>query len=202
MVERLIRTWRSANIRYFEAANTRDWASTYLEQFVQNYNNRPHSTTGEKPVRALEGGDSAFQASARIKAQHEKRRQRVRRDLKPVPENLTAGHFVKIARKRGIFDKEADPRGNFGEEVFRIRLVSRAQTLPVWYLTDLKGERISGSFYREEIAPYYYNENALFVVEKVLKRRKRGRNLELFVSWRGYGDEFNSWLNARDVNML
>jgi hypothetical protein len=33
----------------------------------------------------------------------------------------------------------------------------------------------------------------VYIVEKVLKTRKRNGKLEYFVKWRGYPDKFNSW---------
>lgn len=201
MVERIIRTFRSAYIRYFEAKNTRDWSTEYLSIFVKNYNNRPHTITKEKPSQALRGGAAAFRAFVRIKQHHFKLARKM--DPQPsIPPALQPGRYVKIARKRGVFDKEADPRGNFSEEVFKIYRIDRTKNIPVWHLQDLQGERVQGAFYRQELAQFLYSENALFVVERILKQRKRGRRLEYLVSWRGYGPEFNSWVPSTDVSHL
>jgi hypothetical protein len=33
----------------------------------------------------------------------------------------------------------------------------------------------------------------MYIVEKVLKTRKRNGKLKYFVKWKGYPDKFNSW---------
>ena len=57
-------------------------------------------------------------------------------------------------------------------------------------VSDLNGEKISGSFYEKELQKT--NEKNIRI-EKVLKR-KGGK---LYVKWKGYDDSFNSWINKK-----
>ena len=39
----------------------------------------------------------------------------------------------------------------------------------------------------------------IYTVERILKKRNRGKKIEYFVKWKGYGDKFNTWLIKEDV---
>ena len=89
--------------------------------------------------------------------------------------------------------------GNWSEEIFEI--VARHPTLPVTYgVCDLAGEDIKGKFYEYELQKVKKSDEDMFIVEKILKTRKRAGKIEHLVKWRGYPDKFNSWTS--DVNKL
>ena len=61
-----------------------------------------------------------------------------------------------------------------------------------YVITDLNGEKISGSFYEKELKKTNQKE---FKIEKVLKRK----GVKLYVKWKGYSNSFNSWVNEKDL---
>ena len=69
-------------------------------------------------------------------------------------------------------------------------------------ISDLKGEKITGSFYEKEFQKtrsFYEKEfqktsQAKFRIEKVLKRKCD----KLYVKWKGYDNSFNSWIKKQD----
>ena len=61
-----------------------------------------------------------------------------------------------------------------------------------YVITDLNGEKISGSFYEKELKKTNQKE---FRIEKVLKRK----GVKLYVKWKGYSNSFNSWVNEKDL---
>ena len=64
---------------------------------------------------------------------------------------------------------------------------------PATYRTaDLNGEKIAGTFYESELQN---TSQELFRTEKVLKRGKT----KSLVKWKGYSDDFNSWIDNRDI---
>ena len=74
---------------------------------------------------------------------------------------------------------------------FTITEVKR--TSPVTYkITDLNGEEIKGSFYEPELQK---TSQQLFRIEKVIKRGKK----KSLVKWKGYSDDFNSWVDNKDI---
>ena len=77
------------------------------------------------------------------------------------------------------------------EEIFTIVEVKR--TSPVTYrIADLNGEEITGTFYEPELQKA---SQELFRIEKVIKRGKK----KSLVKWKGYSDDFNSWVDNEDI---
>ena len=72
-------------------------------------------------------------------------------------------------------------------------IVEVKNTLPVTYkIADLNGEKIRGSFYEPELQK---TSQQLFRIEKVIKRGKK----KSLVKWKGYSDDFNSWVDNKDI---
>ncbi len=50
-----------------------------------------------------------------------------------------------------------------------------------------------GKFYEPEIQAVF-KEDDVYKIEKIVTTRKKGKKKEYFVKWKGYGDEFNTWV--------
>ena len=66
-------------------------------------------------------------------------------------------------------------------------------TKPVTYtIADTKGKEIQGTFYESELQK---TKQEIYRIEKVLKKcTKSNRVKEVYVKWRGYSNDFNSWI--------
>ena len=53
-------------------------------------------------------------------------------------------------------------------------------------LVDLQGEKVTGSFYEQELQK---EKQKTFRIEKIIRRKKK----QALVKWKGYPDKFNSW---------
>ena len=62
----------------------------------------------------------------------------------------------------------------------------------MYKITDLNGEEIKGTFYEPELQK---TNQELFRIEKVIKRVKK----KSLVKWIGYSDDFNSWVDNKDI---
>ena len=108
------------------------------------------------------------------------------RNIKP---NFSIGDKVRISKKKKTFEKGYTTR--WTEEIFTIAKVKN--TLPITYkIADLNGEEIRGSFYEPELQK---TSQQLFRIEKVIKRGKK----KSLVKWKGYSDDFNSWVDNKDI---
>ena len=56
----------------------------------------------------------------------------------------------------------------------------------------MNGEDITGSFYEKELQKPNQKE---FRIEKILKRKGN----KLYVTWKGYNNSFNSWINKKYI---
>ena len=104
------------------------------------------------------------------------------------------GDVVRIGKKKKTFEKGFTT--NWTEELFTIIQVQ--PTNPWTYkIKDWKGEEVKGTFYEPELQK---SKQTVFRVEKVLKRRVKNGQKEIYVKWMGYPKTFNSWIAAdKDV---
>ena len=69
-------------------------------------------------------------------------------------------------------------------------------TNPITYkIRDLNGELIKGTFYREELQK---TDQEIYRIEKIMRETKD----KALVQWKGYPDEFNSWVSLKDLTDL
>ena len=99
------------------------------------------------------------------------------------------GDQVRISKKKKTFEKGYTTR--WTEEIFTIVEVKRSRP-PTYKIADLNGEEIKGSFYEPELQK---TSQEIFRIEKVIKRGKK----KSLVKWKGYSDDFNSWVNNKDI---
>ncbi|KAJ8028059.1 Chromobox protein-like 7 [Holothuria leucospilota] len=100
------------------------------------------------------------------------------------------GERVRIAKSKLKYEKGYLP--NWSEELFTV-VKRKPKPIPVYRLQDWNGEDIGGDFYEHELPSVKVDDNALFKIEKILKKRKRNGKVEYFVKWQGYPAKFNSW---------
>ena len=84
---------------------------------------------------------------------------------------------------------------NWTEEVYTVS-ERHASNPPTYSILDLAGEEIKGRFYEQELQKVDKSPEDEYIVEKVLKTRKREGRLEHYVKWRGYDGKFNSWTSS------
>ena len=152
-----------------------------LPNLIKKYNN----TQSIKCTPAFARASSSYQHV--YSALYNRREGNV--EVKP---KFKIGGCVCILKKKKTFEKGFTP--NWTEELFIVNAVR--QTKPVTYNTkDLKGEAIKGAFYQQEIQKANHH-----IDELLWRRRKRndGTNIAL-VKWKGYSNDFNSWLPESDI---
>ena len=98
------------------------------------------------------------------------------------------GDHVRIPKYKNIFAKGYTP--NLSEEVF---VISNIENIVPWtyIISDLNGEKITGSFYEKELQ---MTNRKKFRIEKVIKRKGD----KLYIKWKRYNC-FNSWVDKKDL---
>ena len=82
---------------------------------------------------------------------------------------------------------------NRSEELFKIYKINKSNVI-TYQLKDMNDEIIKGIFYERELQ-LSKNTTEEYIIEKILKTK--GNNI--FVKWRGYSNNFNSWVNKYDI---
>ena len=89
-----------------------------------------------------------------------------------------SGNRVRLNKKHRLFQKGYLP--GWTEKVFFVRRVRRGP-VPTYKIQEWDGTSVEGTFYQENLQKVHVSDDALFRVEKVL--RKRGPNV--LVRWKG-----------------
>ena len=98
-----------------------------------------------------------------------------------------------------MFEKSYLP--SFMKEIFTVYKRMDRQ-VPVYKLKDDAGEIIDGTFYEPELQKIIKSDD-VYLVEKILRKRKRKGVVEYLVRWKGYEDpKFDSWVQERDILKL
>ena len=156
-----------------------------LPKMLKQYNNTRHSSIKMTPVEASNKrneGTVYFNLYGDTET------------LKQKPK-FKIGDKVRISKyKRKLFDKGYTI--NWSEELF---IVDKIQyTNPISYkLKDLIGEDIQGSFYEPELLKA---KQDVFRIDKVIRRDYKKK--QALVKWKGYSDDFNSWIPLKDIENI
>ena len=119
-----------------------------LDDIVRKYNNTYQRSIAMKPVDVKGNTYIEFE-----------------KEVNDTDPKFKIGDHVKISKYKNIFAKGYMP--NWSEEIFIISKIKH--TVPwTYFLNDLKGEEIIGTFYEKELQATNQQE---FRVEKVLKKR-------------------------------
>ncbi|XP_068689705.1 uncharacterized protein [Montipora foliosa] len=156
-----------------------------LPKLVKQYNNTKHSSIKMTPVEASNKRNEGI-VYFNLYGDTE--------TLKQKPK-FKVGDKVRISKyKRNVFDKGYTP--NWTEEVFTVDKIQ--YTNPITYkLKDLRGEDIQGSFYEPELLKA---KQDIFRIDKVIRRDYKKK--QALVKWKGYSDEFNSWIPLKDIENI
>ena len=158
-----------------------------LDDIVYSYNNTVHSTIKVKPSSITKDNYLEFYIKNYMPYVNKASQDRSKPFFEP-------GSIVRISQARQAFPKSYEDQ--FSEAIFTVTDV--LNTTPHRYkLVDALGDKVKGSFYKEQLAPVKASADREFKIEKVLKTRKNGR--EKYVSWYGYGPKFRTWLPANQV---
>ena len=187
VVERWNRTIKTNMWKYFSANNTKRYIDI-LQKLIDKYNNTKHSSIGMKPTVARE--PLSYQhVFENLYAKNTKER---RKEPK-----FHLGDKVRIMKKKKHFEKGFTP--NWTEEIFTINKVKSTKP-PTYIIQDLNGETIKGSFYEAELQK---TNQDTFRIDKIVKKRTNKEGIkEAYIKWKGYNNNFNTWLPVSSLERL
>ena len=156
-----------------------------LPKLVKQYNNTKHSSIKMTPIEAskkINEGTVYFNLYGNMEPLSAKPKFKI-------------GDKVRISKyKRNVFDRGYTP--NWTEEVFTVDKIQ--YTNPITYkIKDLMGEDIKGSFYEPELLKA---KQDVFRIDKVIRRNYKKK--QALVKWKGYSDDFNSWIPMKDLEHI
>lgn len=189
IAERAIRTIKGKIFKYLTYKNTYTYVDV-LDKIIKGYNNSFHRTIKMTPNEVND---------CNILQVYRNIRESQKVPVKRKKPKLKIGDYVRITKSKGVFSKGFET--NWGEEVFRIDSIVKRNP-PVYYLIDLAGEKITGTFYEAEVQKLNFDESAARAIESIIKTQRKGKSVQYFVKWRGYPSKFNSWIDAKTVQSI
>ena len=101
--------------------------------------------------------------------------------------------LVRISlKRRQLFDK-ASGNIKWSEELFKIYKINKSNVIS-YQIKDMNDEIIKGIFYEKELQLTKNNSDE-YIIEKILKTKGN----QMYVKWRGFSNNFNSWVNKYDI---
>ena len=179
VIERFNRTFKNMMFKKFTENNNTIFYNI-IDDLVNEYNNKYHSTIKMSPI---EGSKKINEKKIRNIYDFKKTTK---------PGKFKIGDRVRLSLEKNIFEKSYET--NWTEEIFEIYDI-KYSNVPYYYLKDLNGEKIHGSFYEQELQKTNFKKDDLYIIEKVLKTS----NDKAYVKWRNYDSSFNSWVNLDDI---
>lgn len=187
--ERVIRTLKGLVYRHFIHKQTYTYTDV-LQKLVDNYNRRPHrSLRGRTPASINKANESKVWKAMYVDTAQKRKR---------TPYAFHIGDQVRISHLKYTFQR--DYQQKWTEEIFKVASRVRKNSFNLYTLKDLTDELVDGYFYEIELQRNTKDiDTSVFRVEKIVKRRRRQGQEELFVKWMGWPIKFNSWVLAADI---
>ena len=184
VVERWNRTIKSKMWKQFTVQGNTQYLDM-LPKILKQYNNTKHSSIKMTPTEASKKSNEGtvyFNLYGKIET------------LKQKPKFIIGDKVRTSKYKRNVFNKGYTP--NWTEELFTVDKIQ--YTNPITYkLKDFNDEEIQGSFYEPELSKA---KQDVFRIDKVI--RKDHKKKQALVKWKGYNDDFNSWISFKDLQII
>ena len=180
VIERFNRSLRELMMKEFVKNNNTVWYNI-LPKLIKIYNNRYHSTIKMKPIEVNKSNEKYIKENIYTYNTTSKNAKFRINDL------------VRISlKRRDLFDK---PSSNikWSEELFKIHSINKSNVI-TYKIKDMNDEIIKGIFYEKELQKTK-NISDTYVIEKIIRKYKN----KYLVKWRGYSDDFNSWIDKDDI---
>lgn len=180
IVERVNRTIKTILAKLFDYNSSYDWV-TILPDVVEKYNNTYHRTIEMTPADVNERNEAVI-----LEYIYGETNKFVYKKPK-----FNIGDAVRVSKMKKIFEKGY--AASWGVDIYEVEIVKR--TTPRTYILrdNFTKELVKGAFYEQELQHVKYKD--IYLVHRILRRRGN----RVFVSWKGYGNDANSWINTSDI---
>ena len=178
--ERYNRTILNKIYKNFTLNNNTIWIND-LEKLVEKHNNSYHRSIKMSPINASKKSNENIIRNNLYNFKIT--------DKKP---KFSINDKVRVSLLKNTFDKSYI--SNYSQEIFIIYDI-KTTNVHYYFLKDLSGEKLQGSFYEQELLKTNMKDIDLFIIEKIIK--KVGN--KYLVKWKSYDDSFNSYVNKNDI---
>jgi hypothetical protein len=198
-VERVIRTFRNKMHKLFQ--NTRSYR--YLEQLQSlknSYNLTPHTSLPKHMSPSEINRENEAVVWDYMYNKNNSSNKIHEQSSTKLEFKYNKGDLVRLAYTKYTFQRDYNQK--WTSEVFKISERFIKQGIPAYKVADFSNDVLVGTFYGQELQKVYKNQDALWIIEKVLRKRKRGGVHEYLVKYEGWPNKFNSWVRKEDIHNI
>ncbi|XP_061170272.1 uncharacterized protein LOC133179560 [Saccostrea echinata] len=199
--ERYIQTLKKRLHRYFTHVQKYKYLDI-LQDVVRSINHTPNrSLNGRTPASVNKENEEEVRLDAYLaRRRKDTATPRVKKSFsskKRKAYTFKVGDQVRITHLRRAFQRDYDQ--TYTEEIFVVRERFISQGLPIYKLKDMMDDPIQGTFYASELQKVSKDEQTIWRIEKVLRKRKVRGQEEVLVRWLGWPKKFDSWTPRSDI---
>lgn len=189
--ERVQRTIKDRLYRYFSKARSYRFIDD-LANIVNSYNNTKHrSLNYVSPANVTQENQADLWSYLYLrKKKGEKTPAKPRFKYK-------VGQLVRLAYTRYVFRRSYQE--HWTSEIFKIKSRFLEQNIPLYKLRDFHDKPIVGNFYESELSAVSKSEDALWIIEEKIRKRRRRGVIEWLVKFEGWPNSFNQWVKESDI---
>ena len=181
VIERFNRSLRELMMKEFVKNNNTIWYNI-LPKLIKIYNNRFHNTVKDRPININKSNEKYIKNTI------------YKYNITNKIPKFKINDIVRISlKRRELFDKPSD-NIKWSEELFKIHSINKSNVI-TYKIKDMNNEIIQGIFFEKELQLSKMKEDGLYIIEKSIK--KVGDRY--LIKWRNYSDDFNSWVDKKDI---
>lgn len=117
--------------------------------------------------------------------------------MKNVKFRFKLNDLVRLSHLKHIFRRGYNQQ--FTGEIFKIAKRFHLQGIPMYKVKDFNQELIEGDFYENDLQKVDNEEDSLWLVEEIIKKRKRKGLTEVLVKFESWSEKFNQWVKESDI---
>lgn len=117
--------------------------------------------------------------------------------MKNVKFRFKLNDLVRLSHLKHIFRRGYNQQ--FTGEIFKIAKRFHLQGIPMYKVKDFNQELIEGDFYENDVQKVDKEEDSLWLVEEIIKKRKRKGLTEVLVKFESWSEKFNQWVKESDI---
>lgn len=196
-VERVIRTFRNKMHKLFQSTRSYKYLE-YLQDLTKSYNATPHRSLPRHMSPSEVNKENEAIVWDYMYNNPDKIRFQPSSDKHKFKYNI--GDLVRLVYNKYTFQR--DYQQKWTSEIFKISERLMRQGVPVYRVTDYSNDVIIGTFYEQELQNVHKDEDALWIVEKIIRKRKRRGREEYLVKYEGWPAAYNSWVEKDDIQNI
>ena len=201
MIERFNRTFKRILVQKMEHENSLRWID-FLEDSLEIYHNRRHRTLKMTPSEAADNEKNQRQIM-RTNLKQYSMFDRIRFGKNKKRTKFKQGDFVKIIKHKGPFTKGYAKTAT--QEYFKIYAIDRRLSKDRYYLKDIMGDKLIGSFYEEYLVGFTPSDDEFYKIDpnfKDFKKKNIRGKPHIYVKWLGWPNKFNQWVPMSEVRHI